>query len=67
MISDKDRSHQRAAAAMARQFRKGNTSFEASMDEFGESRDPLVAELVDLVEHEPQKGGLLVRGNGVCP
>jgi hypothetical protein len=29
------------------------------MEEFGEPTDPLIADLVDIVEHEPKQGGFL--------
>ena len=43
---------------MARDLRRGTVSFEAFAIEFGESKDELIAELYDLIEHEPQRGGL---------
>ena len=47
------------AAGWARELRSGAVSFEAFAKEFGESPDELIAELFDLIEHEPQRGGFL--------
>ena len=37
----------------------GTITWHDFMDEFGEHTDPLISELVDLVEHEPKQGGFL--------
>ena len=47
------------AAAMARTYDGSRTAWQRFMDEFGECDDPGIAELVDLIEHEPQRGGFL--------
>jgi len=52
------------AAEMAREYRAGRVSWVAFMDAFAESSDELVADLVDLIEHEPRRGGLLGISDG---
>lgn len=47
------------AAAAALAYLAKSLSWDAFMDEFGESNDPLVSDVVDLIEHEPQRRGLL--------
>jgi len=49
---------QRAADA-ARAYLLKEIAWQAFIDEFDESKDPLIMELVDLVEHEPKRGGIL--------
>jgi hypothetical protein len=52
--------HQRqAAAVLARKFRAGSVTYDEFMDAFYDAADPHIAELVDLLEHEPARGGLL--------
>ena len=46
------------AAAMARDLIGERVSFEAFATAFGNSRDELIADLFDLIEHEPRRGGL---------
>ena len=50
----------RAAAAAARAYRTGTLTWDAFMNQFGEvpATDDDLAELVDLIEHEPARGGL---------
>ena len=47
------------AAGMARELRRGTVAFAAFVTEFGDSPDELISDLVDLLEHEPRRGGLL--------
>lgn len=47
------------AAQAARDYQNGKISWTAFMDEFAGSEDETVAELVDLIEHEPKRGGVL--------
>ena len=47
------------AASAGRAYVAGTMTWRAFIDEFGEKPDPLIAELVDLVEHEPKQGGFL--------
>lgn len=47
----------RRAAKAANAYRAGSLSWQAFMDEFGECRDEAVWSVVDLIEHEPKKGG----------
>jgi hypothetical protein len=44
---------------MARDVRRGAMAFATFLMEFGNSPDALISDLVDLLEHEPQRGGLL--------
>jgi hypothetical protein len=44
---------------MARELRRGTVAFAAFVTEFGDSPDELISDLVDLLEHEPRRGGLL--------
>jgi hypothetical protein len=59
MSDDSARAQRAAAAKMGRDVRAGCATWEAFLAAFGDSRDELIADLVDLVEHEPQQGGLL--------
>jgi hypothetical protein len=50
----------RQVAAWAEQYLRGDLSFEGFMNLMPEDpTDATVAELVDLVEHEPKRGGVL--------
>lgn len=49
----------RAAAEAGKAYLTETLSWEQFMDAFGESEDELVSELVDLIEHEPKRGGFL--------
>ena len=45
------------AAAAARALIAGRIEWDDFAAEFGDGADPKVAELVDLIEHEPEVGG----------
>jgi len=47
------------AAEGARAYLSGKLSWEQFMDLFAESKDELISDLVDLIEHEPKRGGFL--------
>ena len=50
----------RFAAQDGRRYMAGEMSWDEFMDRYGESRDDSdVGALVDLIEHEPQRGGFL--------
>lgn len=51
------RSLRARAAAAARALIEGRIDWEAFIAEFGDVDDPAVAELVDLIGHEPEQGG----------
>ena len=54
----------RQVAHWAEQYLAGNLSFNRFIELVPEqSQDSLIAELVDLIEHEPKRGGIL----GVTP
>jgi hypothetical protein len=40
-------------------YLRGELSWERFIDDFGEPKDDLVGDLVDLIEHEPKKGWFL--------
>ncbi len=42
---------------MARDLRRGTLSFKEFASQYGSSTDQRIAELLDLIEHEPQRGG----------
>jgi hypothetical protein len=51
--------NRRQVARWAEQYLSGNLSFERFLELIPEKpEDALIAELVDLVEHEPKRGGL---------
>jgi hypothetical protein len=52
-------SERRRAASMARDVIAGRLDWRAFMNEWGENEDELIAEVYDLLEHEPQRGGFL--------
>jgi hypothetical protein len=56
---DDDISLRRDAAKAGRAYLSKNLSWEEFMDRFAESDDDLISDLVDLIEHEPQRGGFL--------
>lgn len=41
---------------MARAFCKGEVTFQEFLDEFYDSRDPVVSKLVNWIESEPRRG-----------
>jgi hypothetical protein len=47
------------AAKAAKDYQAKNISWDSFMEEFGESNDEKVEELVDLIEHEPKRGGFM--------
>ncbi len=47
------------AASAATGVIEGTVSFKRFVLDFGDSDDPLIDEVVDLLTHEPQRGGLL--------
>ena len=59
---------QRAAAALqalrisasnsAQAYLDGQLSWDAAISAFSDAADPLIVELFDLIEHEPQRGGV---------
>jgi hypothetical protein len=49
----------REAAEAGRSYLSKNLSWEEFMNRFSESEDDLVSNLVDLIEHEPKRGGFL--------
>ena len=49
----------REAAEAGRSYLSKNMSWEEFMNRFAESEDDLVSDLVDLIEHEPKRGGFL--------
>lgn len=51
--------HRHAAAEAGRAYLAQKLSFEEFMGRFAESEDDLVSDLVDLIVHEPQRGGVL--------
>jgi hypothetical protein len=57
------RSLRARAAAAARALGDGRIACDDFIAEFGEVRDPTIAELVDLIELEPEVGGFA----GVTP
>jgi hypothetical protein len=48
-----------AAAAAARACLANELSWYEFLDRFSESDDELISDLVDLIEHEPKRGGFL--------
>ena len=53
-------SNRQQIAEWAEQYLAGNLSFERFLELVPEEpKDALVAELIDLVEHEPKRGGVL--------
>lgn len=60
MISDSPISQRRLrAAAAARAYLEKKISWDTFMEEFSDSTDESIQELVDLIEHEPKIGGFL--------
>jgi len=47
------------AAERVPAMQAGQITWDDFVDEFGDLKDPPIAKLVDLVEHEPQRGGML--------
>ncbi len=56
MMTNKQTNYRRRASRRARALRKGETTFEAFIDEFYDSRDLEVSKLVDWIENEPRHG-----------
>jgi hypothetical protein len=55
----------RRAAKMARDYRVrvGQITWADFIMEFSASEDDLITELVDLIEHEPMRGGFVLYGS----
>lgn len=49
----------RRAADAARAYQEKKLSWEQFMEEFGAIEDALIGEFVDLIEHEPKRGGFM--------
>ena len=47
------------AAAAARSYLSGSMSWDVFIQEFGGTEDKLVGIVLDMIEHEPQCGGIL--------
>ena len=58
-ITDEIRLHREDAAKAGRAYLSQNLSWEQFIDRFADSEDDLVSDLVDLIEHEPKRGGFL--------
>jgi hypothetical protein len=61
-MAEVDLDVRRRAAERAREVLDGRLSAEAFREEFADAEDRAVAELIDLMEHEPVRGGLLGGG-----
>jgi hypothetical protein len=60
MKNDKPIQELRARVAQAaRDYQADKLSWDSFMEEFGETYDEKVAEVVDLIEHEPKRGGFM--------
>jgi hypothetical protein len=62
LIDSDARDRRRRAADAAAAYRAKTITWQEFMDEFGEAKDGRIWDLVDLIEHEPARGGL--RGIG---
>ena len=51
--------HRQRAAEAARAYLAKTLPWKKFIEEFGDSKDELVGNLVDLIEHEPKRGGFL--------
>lgn len=58
-MNEEIKSQRQAAAAAGRAYLAQNLSWDQFMERFEDSQDELVGNLVDLIEHEPQRGGFL--------
>jgi hypothetical protein len=52
-VNEKPKQHRIRAAQAAKDYLERKISWDDFMNEFGESEDEAVAELVDIIEHEP--------------
>ena len=48
-----------SAADTARAYLNGQLPWDAAISAFSDADDPLIVELFELIEHEPQRGGVL--------
>ncbi len=55
-LTEQQMDYRRRASRMARAFCKGEVAFEEFLDEFYDSRDPVVSKLVNWIENEPRRG-----------
>ncbi len=62
-MTEVDLDIRRRAAEWAREVLDGQLSAEAFREEFADVEDRAVAELIDLVEHQPPRGGFLGGGD----
>jgi hypothetical protein len=58
-MTDEIINERRRAADSARDYLSGKLSWDQFMELFAHSDDDLIGDLVTLIEHEPQRGGLL--------
>ena len=49
----------RRVAQAAREYQANNMTWNAFIGKYGEYEDKLIGELVDLIEHEPKRGGFM--------
>ena len=49
----------REAAAAGREVMVNTLSYDEFMQRFGDCDDELISDLVDLIQHEPKRGGFL--------
>lgn len=59
ILTDGQKTLRRRAADAAEQLLKGQLSWSQFNEEFGLDDDPLIEELISLIEHEPKRGGSL--------
>lgn len=57
-MEEKVKMFRQRAVQKAEDYLAKKISWEQFMDEFGDADDEAVADLVDLIEHEPKRGGL---------
>lgn len=58
-MAEVDLDIRRRAAERAREVLEGSVNAEAFREEFADVEDRAVAELIDLMEHEPVRGGIM--------
>jgi hypothetical protein len=57
-MDDKISVQRKLVADLARNFIAGNISWNIFMEGVPETDDELIGEVVDLIEHEPKRGGI---------
>lgn len=58
-MTEQNFERRRLAATAGRKYMAEELSWDSFIQEFSASEDELISDLVDIIEHEPKKGGFM--------